>query len=151
MLPEVFDALNQPVQNTCITGLLQRCKDFLKLSRTEMTRHYPEWDRYDAVYRGERMPDDSDVKANARKEPMKMIVPLTYQQVQTFVAFCYQVFTQRDTLYELSGVAPADEVAAKVGQALLERDIDYNRFRSEKLTQLLTDIGRYGIGIVKHC
>ena len=115
-----------------------------------MTRHYPEWDRYDAVYRGERMPDDSDVKANARKEPMKMIVPLTYQQVQTFVAFCYQVYTQRDTIYELSGVAPADEVSAKVGQALLERDIDYNRFRSEKLTQLLTDIGRFGVGITKH-
>jgi len=151
MLPEVFEVLNEPVQNACISGLMQRCKDLLKLSRTEMTRHYPDWDHYDAVYRGERPADDSDVKANARKEPMKMIVPLTYQQVQTFVAFCYQVFTQRDTLYELSGVAPADESSAKVGQALLERDIDYNRFRSEKLTQLLTDIGRFGIGITKQC
>lgn len=150
MLPEVFDALNEPVQNTCISGLLQRCKDFLKLSRTEMTKHYPDWDRHDAIYRGERPADDSDVKAAQRKEPMKMIVPLTYQQVQTFVAFCYQVYTQRDTIYELSGVSPADEVAAKVGQSLLERDIDYNRFRSEKLTQLLTDIGRFGVGITKH-
>lgn len=149
MLPEVAKELGQPTQNACIAGLLQRCKDYLKLSRTEMVRHYPDWDRHDQVYRGERYPDDEDTKARERKEPMKMIVPLTYQQVQTFVSFCYGVYNQRDFFYELGGAAPADEIAAKIGQGLLERDLNYNRFKSEKLTQFLTDIGRYGIGILK--
>jgi len=149
MLPEVFDELSQPTQNACITGLLQRCKDYLKLSRVEMVRHYPDWDRHDMVYRGERQADSEDVKASERKEPMKMIVPLTYQQVQTFVSFCYGVFNQRDFFYELAGATPADEQAAKIGQAIIERDLNYNRFKSEKLTQFLTDIGRYGVGILK--
>ena len=150
MLEEVYNELAQPTQNACISGLLQRCKDYLKLSRTEMTRHYPEWDHYDQVYRGEMAPDEKDVKAAQRKEPMKMIVPLTYQQVQTAVSFFYGVFNQRDYFYELMGANPSDEVAAKIGMAVLERDLNYNRFKSEKLTQVLTDICRFGIGILKH-
>jgi hypothetical protein len=150
MLPEVFEELAKPTQNACISGLLQRCKDYLKLSRVEMVKHYPDWDAYDAVYRGERAADDQDVKARERKEPIKMVVPLTYQQVQTFVSFCYSVFSQRDSFYELAGAGPEDEKAAKVGQAVLERDLNYNRFKSEKITQFLTDIGRFGIGIIKH-
>lgn len=149
MLPEVYEVLAQPTHNAQIAGLLQRCKDYLKLSRVEMVRHYPDWDRHDQVYRGERYPDDEDAKARERKEPMKMIVPLTYQQVQTFVSFCYGVFNQRDYFYELAGASVEDEQAAKVGMALLERDLNYNRFKSEKLTQFLTDIGRYGIGVLK--
>lgn len=149
MLPEVYEVLAQPTHNAQIAGLLQRCKDYLKLSRVEMVRHYPDWDRHDQVYRGERYPDDDDVKARERKEPMKMIVPLTYQQVQTFVSFCYGVFNQRDYFYELGGAQPIDEQAAKIGMALLDRDLNYNRFKSEKLTQFLTDVGRYGIGILK--
>ncbi len=149
MLPEVYEVLAQPTHNAQIAGLLQRCKDYLKLSRVEMVRHYPDWDRHDQVYRGERYPDDEDIKARERKEPMKMIVPLTYQQVQTFVSFCYGVFNQRDFFYELAGADSASEQAAKVGMALLERDMNYNRFKSEKLTQFLTDIGRYGIGVLK--
>ena len=150
MLPEVYKELCQPTQNACISGLLQRCKDYLKLSRVEMVKHYPDWDHYDMVYRGERPSDDADVKARERKEPMKMVVPLTYQQVQTFVSFCYGVYNQRDYFYELMGAAPQDETAAKVGMAVLERDLNYNRFKSEKLTQFLTDIGRFGIGVLKH-
>ena len=149
MLPEVFKALNQPTQNACISGLLQRCKDYLKLSRVEMVRYYPEWDQNDQVYRGERYPDEKDIKAKERGEPMKMIVPLTYQQVQTFVSFAHSTLNQRPYFYELSGVAPADEQAAKIGMSVLERDLNYNRFKSEKLTQFLTDIGRFGIGILK--
>lgn len=150
MLPEVFEELANPTQNAQISGLLQRCKDYLKLSRTEMVKHYPDWDRFDQVYRGERLPDEADTKARERKEPMKMIVPLTYQQVQTFVSFGHGVFNQRDYFFELMGCSPADEQAAKVGMALLERDLNYNRFKSEKLTQFLTDIGRFGVGIIKH-
>lgn len=150
MLPEVYNELAQPVQNACIAGLLQRCKDYLKLSRVEMVKHYPDWDHYDMVYRGERDIDEQDTKAAQRKEPMKMIVPLTYQQVQTFVSFCYGVYNQRDFFYELMGASPADETAAKIGMAVLERDLNYNRFKSEKLTQFLTDIGRFGVGILKH-
>ena len=149
MLPEVYEVLAQTTHNAQIAGLLQRCKDYLKLSRVEMVRHYPDWDRHDQVYRGEREADVEDVKARERKEPMKMIVPLTYQQVQTFVSFCYGVFNQRDYFYEMSGSQGSNEDAAKIGMALLERDLNYNRFKSEKLTQFLTDIGRYGIGVLK--
>lgn len=150
MREDIYKILNEPTQNAQVGDLLNRCKDFVKMSRSEMTQLYDKWDAYDAVYRGERMPDVQDKKAAARGEPVKMVVPLTYQQVQTFVAFCYSVFNQRQYFFELGGVGTEDERNARIGQGVLERDLEYNKFKSEKLTQFLTDIGRYGIGVLKH-
>lgn len=149
MIPEIAKVLAEERQNEQIDALLQRCKDLIQLSYDEMQPYYAQWDRNDRIYRNEQVADDQDRKAAKRKEPTKFILPMTYQQVQTFVAFCYSVFTQRQYFYELSGSGAEDEKAAQTGMAILERDLQYNKFKSEGLTQLLTDVARFGLGVVK--
>lgn len=126
-----------------------RLQDLVKMSRDAMKEYYDMWDRNDRVYRGERAPDEQDRKAEKRKEPGKVYVPLTHAQVQTFVSFAVTLLTQRDFFYELDGTGPEDVKAAKLAQATLQRDLEYNKFEGVLLPQFLTDVARFGLGIVK--
>jgi len=130
--------------------LLQKCKDCVKLSRDRMSRYYSKWDRYDMVFRGERVADEADRKAAERKEPEKMVVPMTYAQISTFVAFLQQLYTQRPAFFELEGTGTEDAQAAKVAEAVLQNNLDHNNFIGEKLPQFLLNVGRFGLGILKH-
>lgn len=129
-------------------ALLKHCKQLVEMSRSKMSTYYSAWDSHDEVYRGIRKTDASDRKASERGEPAKMVIPLTYAQVQTFVAFCMSMYFQRERMFELIGMGPEDYRAAKVGEALLERDLQYNVIEA-KLDQFLTDVGKYGLGIMK--
>jgi hypothetical protein len=130
--------------------LLLDSKTLVQLSRNKMSRFYDQWDRNDQIYRGIRPTDAEDLKARERKEPEKMVVPITYSQVQTFVAFGYSLFTQREKIFELEGYTSADTKPAKVGEALLERDLRYNLFEAV-LGQFLLDVARFGVGVGKVC
>lgn len=114
-----------------------------------MAQLYGSWDLYEEVYQGKRSPDKADVKARERKEPEKMVVPMTYAQVQSFVAYGFQLFTQRPHFFEMVGTGVEDWKAAKVAEALLDRDLEYNQFLV-KLYQFLLNIGRFGLGVLKH-
>lgn len=128
--------------------MLKHCKQLVEMSRSKMSNYYSAWDSHDEVYKGIRKSDVSDRKANERGEPVKMVIPLTYAQVQTFVAFCMSMYFQRERMFELIGMGPEDYRAAKVGEALLERDLQYNVIEA-KLDQFLTDVGKYGLGVMK--
>lgn len=132
-----------------LSELLQRCKGLVKMSRDTMKDFYPIWDRADRVYRGERYVDEQDKKAMARGEPAKVIVPLSYAQVQTFVSFGMSMFTGRDFIFEAEGSGVEDVKPAKLAQACINRDLEYNKFKGVLLPQWLTDIGRFGLGIFK--
>jgi hypothetical protein len=150
MDPKVAKVLATRDQSREVADLASRCSDLLRLSRDEMKKYYTTWDRHDQVYRGEVNPDETDAKANARGEPVKMIVPLTFQQVQTYVAFAYQVLTQRAYFYELEGVGLDDVRPAAIGQAILEHDLAHNKYTSVQLVQLLTNYAKYGLAVQKH-
>lgn len=129
-------------------ALLQHCKNLVDMSRQHMGSFYNEWDRHDEVYRGIRQPDKKDKQARERGEPEKMVIPMTYAQVQTFVAFCFALYYQRERMFQLIGTGAEDHRPAKVGEALLQRDLTYNTFES-RLYQFLLDIARFGLGVVK--
>jgi hypothetical protein len=150
MSPELIKLLAQEHPGKEHDELLQKCKDLVKLSRDRMTTYYPKWDKYDRAYRAEKEADLEDKKAADKKEPVKMALPLTMSQINTFVAFCYQVYTQRATFFELSGTGAEDIAAAKMAENVLEYNLDYNKFKGDKLQQFLLDIGRFGLGIFKH-
>jgi hypothetical protein len=128
--------------------LLQHCRNLTEMSRRYMSAYYPRWDKADDTYRGLRLPDKADAMADARQEPQRMVVPLTYAQIQTFVSFCITLFTQREHLFELIGTGEEDHKAAKLGEALLARDLTKNVFES-KLYQFLIDLCRFGMGVLK--
>lgn len=147
--PEVEKLLAEKTQNKELTDLLQRCKGLVSMSRSVMKDYYTQWDMNDAVYRGDRKPDDTDKKAVKRNEPSKVYLPLTHTQVQTFVSFAVMLLTQRDYFYELQGSGVEDVKPAKMCQAVIERDINYNKFKGVLLPQWLTDVARFGLGIFK--
>jgi len=149
MTPEIAKLVGMKAQPRQLLDFTQRLKDLLVMSRSQMAKNYDQWDRYDQVYRGERQADAQDKKAEVRGEPTKLILPLTFGQVQTFVAFGHQLYNQRDYFYETIASGQEDEGAAKLASALLEQNLTYNRYRAVKLIQKLTDIARWGLGVTK--
>lgn len=149
MRPEVIRVLEQENHPKELSDLKLRLEGLVKMSRSTMKDYYPLWDRNDAIYRGERFPDESDRKAVKRNEPAKVFVPLTQSQVQTFVSFATMLLSQRDFFFELGGRGVEDVKPAELGQAVLERDLEENKFTGVLLPQFLTDIARFGVGIFK--
>jgi hypothetical protein len=119
------------------------------MSGDEMWKYYDKWDYYDMVYRGERKLDDIDRKAMKKGEPEKITLPLTFGQIQTFVAFGHGLYNQNDRFAELVPSGLEDVVPAKLAEAVLDRDLEYNKFKSSKLIAFLTDVARFGIGVTK--
>ena len=128
--------------------MLQDCRALVSISRRKMTEYYPQWDKNDEVFRSIRQRDKSDIAAYERSEPEKMIVPVSFAQIQTFIAFCFSLYMQRDHFYELNGFTAEDDRPAKIGEALLARDLSKNLFEA-KLAQFLLDVARFGLGIFK--
>ena len=149
MTPQVLKVLQQENVPIELQEFKQRCVSLVEMSRSTMKDYYGMWDRNDACYRGERPMDEKDRKALKRDEPAKVYVPLTHSQIQTFVSFAVMLLTQRDYFFELSGSGIEDEKAAKLGQAVLQRDLVHNKFDGVLLPQFLTDIARYGLGVLK--
>lgn len=149
MTPEVVRIVGAEAQNNKLTAFFEDLRMKLQMSRDEMCKYYGKWDEADMVYRGERMPDAADLQAKQRGEPVKMILPMTFGQIQTFVAFGHAIYNQRDYFYETVAGGAEDEKPAKIAEAIVEQNLRKNKFRSTKNIQVLTDIARFGLGITK--
>lgn len=146
---KIADQLNQEELTPFHQKMLRHAKNLLSMSRQAMSHRYNTWDHHDDIYNGIRKMDEEDRKAAERNEPVRMIVPLTKSQVQTAVAFCLALYTQRPSVFELDGTGVEDWKAAKIGEATLQRDLDYNN-SNLIWYQFLVDIFKFGIGIIKH-
>jgi len=149
MREDIFKILAEKKVNEEVGDLLQKCKELVKSSRDEMSKYYPAWDFADQVYRGERKPDEQDKKAEKRKEPVKMILPMTKSQVETFAAFTCRMFTQRPVYFQLEATSDEDVRPARMGEATLERDLAWNKYKGVVLPAFARSIAKYGIGVKK--
>lgn len=150
MEPELIKELSEEQISEGHTELLNFLRELVDESRSYMSsNYYSQWDTNYDVYRGERAPDVSDKKARSRGEPVKMVVPLTRSQIDTFVAFLYTLYTQRDAFFETVASGIEDEAASKIAESVLQRDLDKNTFTGDKLIQMLTDAGIYNLGVLK--
>lgn len=144
----IISELEQEHQTDFHRAMLEHVKGLVSLSQDVMSARYPSWDDAKDIYRGVRYEDKSDEAAGERGEPKKMVVPIGFAQVQTFVSFNLALFTQRERIFELVGKGPEDHQAAKVGEGLIARDLQYNVFES-RLYQFLLDIARFGLGVLR--
>ncbi len=144
----IYADLEKEDQSAFHKQMLTDCRALVTISRRKMTGYYPRWDRNDEIFRSIRPRDADDVKARERGEPEKMVIPIAFSQAQTFVAFCYSLYTQRDRIFELEGFTADDDVPAKIGEALLEQNLSYNKFEA-LLDLFLRNIARFGLGIIK--
>jgi len=135
--------------------MLEHCKGLVSLSSGSMSTFYTDWDKqqdaYNAKVRDTTKSKENDKQACESGNPQmqSLSVPLTYSQVQTFVAFGMGLLFQRDRFYELEGTGEEDHKSAKLGESLLEQNLIYNNM-TQKVYQFLLDIGRFSIGIIKH-
>ena len=145
---KILKELKERESTPFIQQMLEDTRALVSISRRKMTEYYPCWDKNDDIYRSIKQRDKSDILAFERNEPEKMVVPISFAQIQTFVAFCFLLYYQRDRFFELDGFTAEDDKPAKVGEALLARDLTKNVFEA-KLVQYLLDIARFGIGVLK--
>lgn len=128
--------------------ILKDSRALVDMSRRKMCTYYSQWDRNQEVFEGLVQTDNKDRQAKERKEPEKMVVPIAYAQVLTFVSFCFALYTQRERFFELLGMSEEDHKPAKIGEAFLTRDLSMNCFEA-KLFQFLLDIARCSLGVFK--
>lgn len=148
MNEEILRELSQEDPSDFHVQMLKDCRALVDMSRKKMGTYYGQWDRNQEVFQGLVKADVVDKQARERKEPEKMVVPIAYAQVLTFVSFCFALYTQRERVFELLGMGEDDHKPAKIGEAFLQRDLSTNCFEA-KLFQFLLDISRCSIGVFK--
>lgn len=147
MTQEVIDLLNKDQQSPQHETILAHVRSLVKMSRSRMARHYRDWDRQDAVYRGERWLDSDDTEQQRKGKPTKMVVPNTYAQIHTFSSFLFLMFNQNSKFFELSPSGDDDYGTKRMDcESVLERDLRKSQW-NRLLFQHLTDISRFGLGI----
>lgn len=136
-------------------AILDKTKSLVKDSRKKMSEFYEQWDLYDCDYRGKTHPseatsqkDEANAKSADRAEPIQRKIPLTYAQVDTFVAIGLSLLYQDESLFPLEGTGPEDADSAKVAQALLDRDLEKSN-GSVVVEQHLKDVARFGLGVLR--
>ena len=149
MNEEVREALGQKQPTKFHEAILEKCRSLVDGSRRHMCHYYDGWDTCQDVYDATRKPDRLDVQASRDREPKKMVVPLTYAQINTFIAFCFMLLGQRKRLFELEATGAEDHDLVEVSEKVLARDLRHNQF-ALVLFQFFLDLGRFGLGVVKH-
>lgn len=132
------------------SALLKHVKSLADISRGEMAKNYTTWDEHDMVFRSKKKVDREDQIAKTEGKPAKMIVPLTYSQIVTFVAFSVMSITQNARFFELEPTGTEDNPLTEPIELILERDLRKNQWNAF-LIQFFLDIGRFGIGAAEVC
>lgn len=131
-------------------ALLRYAKGKIDKSREEMAKSYSCWDANDDVFRSRRKVDKEDLNSLAKGEPKKMIVPLTFSQVMTFVAFCVMSVTQNKRFFELEPTGTEDNPLDEPIELILERDLRRNQWTTF-LVQFFLDVGRFSLAAGEVC
>jgi hypothetical protein len=158
MTPETIKYLSEAEPGEFHKALKEHVLSLADSSRARMSEHYETWKATDNSFRsipeykgaGQGKEEKRrDQKAEERGEPTKFVLPIAHSQIDTFISFCYQMFTQRDTFFELEGAGLEDALASKIAEQVLEYDLNSSNFRGPVLMQTLTDAARYSFGAIK--
>lgn len=101
-------------------------------------------EKADKMYRAYRLPDKDDIKAAKKGEPMKIIYPVTYAQIQTGIAQLMAIFV-KSPFFELEPRGPKLYKNSKLMELELQYQLEQAGFVL-KLYQWLLDMFRYGFG-----
>jgi len=119
-----------------------------KVAADKMCEYHESWDLHDWIYRGYRIKDREDKESDSKKEPGKIIIPVTFAQVQTAVSFLMSTYLQREHFFELRGMGPEDEKPVFA----VQQDMSYQLTKNQwplKLYCWLLDSLKYGFGVIK--
>lgn len=144
----IANMLDQPTQPENIVRLMNDIRGWLRYSRRQMKRYYAGWDSNMKTFKTIRYGDEMDINARKNAEPEKMVVPLTYTQVMTYVTFAFMLMKQNETFFQLNANQNEAYGLTECSEDFLERDLRYNKWDS-MLVQSLLDVARFGICALK--
>src|SRR5690606_36477368 len=130
-------------------AVIEYCRKCICASSARMNGLHKQWDNNSYIYRGYRVGDRDDADAVKDGEPPKIIVPITYAQVQTAISFILSTFMQRENIFETRGRGPEDE---KYSFAI-NTDLNYQLSNDKFILKLyfwLLDSMKQGFGIVRN-
>lgn len=149
MTPEIIEKLSQQEEDQDVEKLRRDIQKWLRHSRGRLKERWLQWDKNFCVFKGERVPDESDLEAMENEEPAKMVVPMSYTQVMTFVTYCFFQLKQNPTgFFQFGAVGNEDYPLEEVNVTMLDRDLNHNDW-SQRLFQILLDAGIYGMFATK--
>jgi hypothetical protein len=148
MTPAILKELNLETHSESLNKLTTRCQELLKHSRSAMQDRYKTWDEQHDIYRQQRTPDKEDRRSFEQGKPTKMIVPLTFAQINTLVSFFKMLYTQNSRFYEMSPVSMNDHMLRDVAEILLARDLEFSNWPAV-LDQFLLDVCKFGLGVLQ--
>ncbi len=144
-ISKLLEREHQPANITELFTLLQ---SNLAHSRSVMGKEYSRWRRNLEIYKGNIPADEDDEDAREVGEPEKFPIPLSFAQVQTFVAFAFLLLQQNRRFYEFEPTGEEDDPVRDIAEDLLHGELQENRWPS-KLYQALLDVARMGICVTK--
>lgn len=145
---EIKKLLEAEIIPANIKELFDRLQDNISRSRDIMGKEYARWRRNLSVYRGEMPRNENDLEAEEVGEPERFVVPMSFAQVQTFVAFCFLLMQQNRRFYEFEQVGDEDRDIREIAEELLHGEMQENHWPS-KFYQSLLDAARMGITVTK--
>ncbi len=148
MEPEITKLLSEEKQPDNIVKLKDDICGWHKYSRSQMKERHKQWDIQQKVYKGETSPNSGDLEARANSEPERLVVPLTFTQVQTITTFGFLQMTSRKNFYELEPTGDEDFSIRDAAELTLQRDLNKNVFTTV-LYQSLLDLSRFGLCAIK--
>lgn len=149
MTPEIIKRLKAEVHDEKLDELRRLLVKNVNRARGVMCTNYEAWDKALDTYRAVRTPDAHDMRARSKREPEKMIVPLSYAQVNTLVTFLFLAYTQKESIFELVASGPEDNGRKlEVCQTIIDREVRLTNYHS-KLVQALLDMARFNLGVMK--
>jgi hypothetical protein len=120
--------LKKEQQSPFVESIRNKCNKLVRMSSSVMSTYYSTWDEQHRVWKSERYADEEDKKSKEKGEPVKMVAPLSFAQVMTFVSVSMMLLKQREKFYELSPVEENDVGYQRTAETLLEQDLQYNKF-----------------------
>jgi hypothetical protein len=148
-----FDAFVKKVQDVNSRehdAMMKHVKSLAKIAYKDVSRHFTQWDKNDQTFRSEYCKDKEDVESERKGQMSKMIVPMTFSQIMTFVSFAIMSITQNRRFFELEPTGREDDVLQEPVELILERDLRRNQWTAF-LVQFFLDIGRFGRAAAEVC
>jgi hypothetical protein len=152
MLEEVRSELAKPVSDLHDT-LLACVKNRVRAASSRWGQRHEQWRANEKLYRAFREPDADDKRTRSTSKSLgveKIVVPYTYAQIQSILAFLVTIFTDRKPIIPVEPVGDYFNQAI-VHELMLQYQYDHMLPRGILVwIQLFLDALRYDVGVVKN-
>jgi len=117
-------SVNLPVSSVLHGRVLSMIQDRRRSSFNNLKHHFTDWDASEDLYRAWKIVDKDDRESESEHGVSKIVVPISFAQVQTQLTFLLATFTQRDPLFPVPPRSLEHARAAEASELVLDAQMD---------------------------